>query len=194
MTKDQVNDQVSLDDEEPDHIEAPDVEETDAADDLANAIRERDDYLDQLQRSRAEFINFRRRTDAERAALRPRVTADVVAAFLPVVDDFDRAMEAIPDADRETGWVKGVEMIQAKLASTLERLGVTRVESLGQPFDPSVHEAIGTQPGSSGNTVVQVYQDGYRLGDLLVRAAMVMTGDPDTADAQAQESTASFNA
>ncbi|HYI24761.1 MAG TPA: nucleotide exchange factor GrpE [Thermomicrobiales bacterium] len=193
MTSDQVGNKAPVGEEDLDEIEVPEFEEAEPEDELARAISERDDYLDQLQRSRAEFINFRRRTDQERTALRPLVTRDVVSQFLPVVDDLDRAIEAIPAEDRETGWVKGVEMIQSKLASILERLGVTRVESLGQPFDPSVHEAIGTQPGSSGSTVVQVFQEAYRIGDLLVRPAMVMTGDPIESH-EPQESAATFNA
>jgi molecular chaperone GrpE len=193
VTRDDVKDQAPGGVEELDGIEIPEIEEAEPADELARAISERDDYLDQLQRSRAEFINFKRRNEQERAALRQFVTRDVMSQVLPVVDDLDRAIGAIPESDRETGWVKGVEMIQSKLAGTLERLGITRIDSLGQPFDPAVHEAIGTQPGSSGNTVVQVYQDGYRLGDLLVRPAMVMTGDPIPAD-EVQEATATFNA
>jgi molecular chaperone GrpE len=193
VTSDQVKDQAPADEEELDGIEIPEIEEAEPIDELAQAISERDDYLDQLQRSRAEFINFKRRNEQERAALRQFVTRDVVSQVLPVVDDLSRAIDAIPESDREIGWVKGVEMIQSKLDAIIERLGITRVESLGQPFDPAVHEAIGTQPGSSGSTVVQVYQDGYRLGDLLVRPAMVMTGDPISAD-DAQEATATFNA
>lgn len=190
MTSDQVDNMAPASEEDINGLETDGVEEVD---ELAQAVAERDEYLDQLQRSRAEFLNFKRRTDQERAAQRPLVTRDVVSQFLPVVDDLDRAIGAIPDADRETGWVKGVEMIQAKLASTLDRLGVTRVESLGQPFDPAVHEAIGTQPESSGSTVVQVFQEAYRIGDLLVRPAMVITGDPIEAD-DVTEDAATFNA
>jgi molecular chaperone GrpE len=145
---------------------------------LAKAIAERDDYLDQLQRSRAEFINYKRRNDQERAQLRQFVARDVLAQFLPVIDDFDRALMSVPDEERETGWMKGVAMIQTKLHGIAERLGVTQVEALGQPFDPSVHEAVATEPGTSGSHVIEVYQNGYRIGDVLVRPAMVKTGDP----------------
>lgn len=145
---------------------------------LAKAVAERDDYLDQLQRSRAEFINYKRRNDQERAQLRQFVARDVLAQFLPVIDDFDRALMSVPDEERETGWMKGVAMIQTKLHGIAERLGVTQVEALGQPFDPSVHEAVATEPGTSGSHVIEVYQNGYRIGDVLVRPAMVKTGDP----------------
>lgn len=152
---------------------------------MATVIRERDDYLDQLQRGRAEFANFRRRNDQERAMLRKLVSRDVLAQFLPVIDDLDRALAAIPAEERGSGWVKGVTLIQSKLNGTVERLGVTKIDAVGKPFDPALHEAVSSEPGSSGNTVVEVYQSGYQLGDLLVRPAMVKTGDAEVGDSNA---------
>lgn len=151
-------------------------------DQIGSIIQERDDYLDQLQRSRAEFANFRRRNDQERAMLRQLVSRDVLAQFLPVIDDLDRALSAIPEQERDSGWVKGITLIQSKLNGTVERLGVTKIDAVGKPFDPALHEAVSTEPGSSGSTVVEVYQSGYQLGDMLVRPAMVKTGDGNDAD------------
>lgn len=162
-------------------------------DEVSRLTAERDDYLDQLQRSRAEFINYKRRNDQERAQLRQFVARDVLAQFLPVIDDFDRALVSVPDEERETGWMKGVAMIQTKLHGIAERLGVTQVEALGQPFDPSVHEAVASEPGSSGSHVIEVYQNGYRIGDVLVRPAMVKTGDPVDTE-QANETSGAFDA
>jgi len=175
---------------------AEDIATDDAADsgepdELAQALAERDDYLDQLQRSRAEFINYKRRNDQERSQLRQFVARDVLAQFLPVIDDFERALATVPDDERATGWVKGISLIQNKLTSIAERLGATRIDALGQPFDPSIHEAVATEPGSTGSTVVEVYQNGYRIGDALVRPAMVKTGDPIAADDAAEPA---FNA
>lgn len=166
---------------------------------MATILQERDEYLDQLQRSRAEFANFRRRNDQERAMLRQLVSRDVLAQFLPVIDDLDRALAAIPDQERGSGWVKGVTLIQSKLNGTVERLGVTKIDAVGKPFDPALHEAVSTEPGSSGSTVVEVYQSGYQLGDMLVRPAMVKTGDADDADVTqamdaSNEPETSFNA
>ncbi len=169
----------ALDDEA---INTPEPEATEPVDELAQAMAERDDYLDQLQRSRAEFLNFKRRSELERGQLRQFVSRDVLAQFLPVIDDFERALATLPDDERENGWAKGFSMIQAKLTGTAERLGAARIEALGQPFDPSVHEAVATEPGSTGSNVVEVYQNGYRIGDVLVRPAMVKTGDPPVTD------------
>ncbi|MBA2276807.1 MAG: nucleotide exchange factor GrpE [Chloroflexia bacterium] len=153
----------------------------DLFDQLQRVTGERDEYLDQLQRSRAEFINFRRRTEQERSMLRQLVTRDVLAQFLPVVDDIQRALAAMPEAERESGWVKGVAMIETKLTGILDRAGVTPVAALGLSFDPSIHEAVATEPDTDGSTVVEVYQPGYCIRDLLLRPAMVKTGasNPD---------------
>jgi molecular chaperone GrpE len=146
-------------------------------DELARVTAERDEYLDQLQRSRAEFANYRRRIEQQQQVLRDIIQRDALTQFLPVIDDFDRGLAAIPESERDSGWVSGVKMIQTKLAGILERAGVTVIEALNQPFDPAVHEAVATEPGSKGEFVVEVYQKGYRVGDQLARPAMVKTGD-----------------
>jgi molecular chaperone GrpE len=151
--------------------------ETTAAEQLLVLQEERDNLIDQLQRSRAEFINYRRRTDQERAMVRTVVTRDVLAQFLPIVDDFQRALGAIPAEEREKGWEKGIELIASKLRGVLDRAGVKEIDALHQPFDPARHEAVATEPGSQGTHVVEVYQTGYTMGDDLMRPAMVKTGD-----------------
>lgn len=161
--------------DENDVAEEPTVEEE--VDELAAMTAERDEYLDQLQRSRAEFANYRRRIEQERQILRDIVQRDALAQFLPVLDDFDRGLAAIPEEERADSWVTGITMIQSKLQGILERAGISEVDALNQQFDPALHEAVATEPGSKGQTVVEVYQKGYRLGELLVRPAMVKTGD-----------------
>lgn len=148
---------------------------------------ERDEYLDQLQRSRAEFANFRRRVDQERQILRDLANRDALIQFLPVVDDFERALAAVPEADRSASWLSGIALIQNKLNGILERAGVSPVDALGEPFDPSLHEAVASEPGTAGSHVVEVYQKGYRVGDQLARPAMVKTGNPP-ADADSETS------
>jgi molecular chaperone GrpE len=163
---------------EEETVEELDVEaEGDAQDVIEKLIAQRDEYLDQLQRSRAEFINFRRRTESERMKLGDLVTANTLGQFLPVLDDFDRALAAVPAEEREGGWVSGITMIHKKLQGILERAGVTEVPGVNEPFDPAYHEAVASEPGSSGEAVVEVYQKGYMIGDSLLRAAMVKTGD-----------------
>ncbi len=149
--------------------------------DVATLIAERDDYLAQLQRSRADFANFRRRIEQERMQAREIATRGLLGQLVPVLDDLHRALAAVPADQRETAWVQGVQLIERKLAAMLEREGVTPIEALGQPFDPALHEAVATEPGTAGTTVVEVYQSGYWHGQNLLRPAMVKVGDQPTA-------------
>jgi molecular chaperone GrpE len=150
----------------------------DPQDHLVVITEERNRYLDQLQRSLAEFANYRKRVDQERLQARKIATRDLLAGVVPIADDFRRAMEAIPANAREEPWVKGVELIERNLNALLEREGVRPVEALGQPFDPAMHEAVAVEPGTSGTTVVDVFQTGYWHGDQLLRPAVVKVGDP----------------
>jgi molecular chaperone GrpE len=149
----------------------------DSEPDLATIASERDNYLDQLQRSLAEFANYRRRVEQERALGREVATRDVLRQLVPIADDFKRAIESAPEDQKETPWVQGVSLIERKLLALLEREGVTPIEAEGQPFDPALHEAVASDPGSSGETVVEVYQTGYKLRNTLLRPAMVRVGD-----------------
>jgi molecular chaperone GrpE len=177
--QDLLEDEMALNDARSDSDEGeagePDLETA-----LEVARAERDSYLDQLQRAVAEFANYRRRSDQERAQLVPMIRKDVVAQFLPVIDDFERALSLIPDDEQGTSWVSGLQMIDNKFRGILDRVDAKIIDPIGQPFDPARHEAVASEPGTSNATVVEVYQKGYAIGDMLVRPAMVKTGDPVT--------------
>lgn len=145
--------------------------------DFASVLAERDQYLDQLQRSMAEFANYRRRVDQERVIARQMATRDLLLRLVPIADDFRRAFDAIPVSNRDEPWVAGMALIERNLASFLEREGVRPIEALGQPFNPAVHEAVSVVPGSTGSTVVDVFQNGYWQGEHVLRPAMVLVGD-----------------
>lgn len=169
-----------FDDFEPEAEEVEELEDVELDDQdeiIEKLIAQRDEYLDQLQRSRAEFINFRKRTEAEKLRLGEIFTASTIGKFLPVMDDWDRAMAAVPENEHDDGWFKGIQMIQVKLHQVMDSAGVKEVDGVGSAFDPSIHESVATEPGSRGEIVVEVYQKGYKLGDTLLRAAMVKTGD-----------------
>lgn len=160
-----------------DEEEVQETDEQDAESELERVIAERDEYFDQLQRSRAEFINFRKRSEQEKTRLGELFTSNTLAQFLPVLDDFERAIAAVPEKDKDSGWVAGITMIQKKLLGILERANVESIDQVNVPFDPAVHEAVAAEPGTNGDTVVEIYQKGYKLGGTLLRAAMVKTGD-----------------
>jgi molecular chaperone GrpE len=150
--------------------------------DIAELVAERDTYLDQLQRTAAEYANYRRRTENERVQMRKNATRDLLAQLAPIADDFERAMANIPPDQADTSLAVGVRLIERKLASVLSGQDVRKIDALGQPFDPAMHEAIVQDPDNSDNVVVEVYQNGYTLGDQLLRPVMVRVGNAPRAN------------
>ena len=133
-----------------------------------------DEHLRGLQRTAADFANYRRRVDEEREGLSQFSNALLISKLLAVVDDFDRALENVP-ADTHEGWVDGVRLVERKLRNLLEAEGVTEIEALGQPFDPNLHEAVvhETTTEHPDNQVIGELQRGYRLRDRILRPSLV---------------------
>jgi len=144
---------------------------------IAELVAERDSYLDQLQRTAADYANYRRRTESERVQTRKNATRELVAELAPIADDFERAIANIPADQTNSSLAEGVRLIERKLAGLLERQDVRKIEALGQPFDPALHEAVAQDPDNAENIVVEVYQNGYMLGDQLLRPVMVRVGN-----------------
>ncbi|MGN6663136.1 MAG: nucleotide exchange factor GrpE [Solirubrobacterales bacterium] len=140
---------------------------------LKDAHRERDEYLELAQRTKADFENYRKRMSAEVQAAQVRGKAEVAREVVDAVDNLERALEA---ADSDEGLVAGVEMVLGGLRETLKRNGIEAVDPEGEKFDPNRHEALSTQPveGTEGGIVVEVVQKGYTLGDQLIRPARVV--------------------
>ena len=129
---------------------------------------------EQLARTHAEFDNFRKRQRREGDQQREQAGRAVVEALLPVLDNFDRAL--INPGDSVDALVSGVEMIHRQLQDVLAQNGLERVEALGQPFDPTLHEAVTTgeaEDGVEDNQVIEVFQPGYKLKGRLLRPSMV---------------------
>ena len=140
------------------------------------ARRQSDEYLGLLQRERAEFANYRRRTAEERERELGLAGEDLIRKVLAIADDFDRATEAVPPEIAPNPWVSGVIAIDRKLRSLLESEGVTRLDaSPGRPFDPREHDAIAhvPAPGRRDGEIVEEVRRGYRLRDRVLRPALV---------------------
>ena len=136
--------------------------------------KERDDLYDRLLRKTAEFDNFRKRVERDRKDMIEWAAADVLTDLLTIADDFDRALAA--DAPPEAQAYKaGLELIQRQLAELLTKRGVTVVEALGTDFDPHVHQAVAYEEvaGARDGEVVDVMAKGYKLGERLLRPAIV---------------------
>jgi len=156
---------------EEDELTVQDI--LDAAD--LEAADPSDEHLADLKRVTAEYANYRRRTEANREVERERLTGGVIAILLPVLDDLDRA-EKHGDLVAETPFAT----IAAKLRASVEKLGLTPFGAVGEPFDPSVHEAVFQQPSADVQveTVADVVETGYNLGSTLLRAAKVVVQVP----------------
>ena len=135
-------------------------------------------YLDSLQRERATFQNYKKRVERERAEQAITITGNLLAKLLPAIDDFHRAMDAVPEGERDQ-WFEGVTLIQRKLDQLLTHEEVTEIDALGTPFDPNYHEAIGVDADSdaASGTVTQVLQRGYMHKDRVLRPAMVRVAE-----------------
>lgn len=138
------------------------------------------DAQERLARRQADFENYRKRTERERGEAYNRVVADVVNKLLPVIDNLRRALESerskeANESEEFRHFLHGVELINKQLNEILESLGLEAVPAMGEPFDPHVHEAVVTEPSDEyePDTVIQELVRGYRLGDKLLRPAMV---------------------
>jgi molecular chaperone GrpE len=160
----------------------PDVEDAVEAsaiegelDELVKTAKQRDDYLALAQRTQADFENYRKRVAREAAAARDRGVGSLAKELLPALDNLDRALEAAAEDDP---LLDGVRLVRTELKAALARAGIESFCPLGEQFDPSVHEAVATAPqapdGKPSGTVVEVYQDGYRLGEGVLRPARVV--------------------
>ena len=152
--------------------ETPDAsQEAGSADTLQ---KERDDLYDRLLRKSAEFDNFRKRVERDRKDMIDWAAADVLGDLLSIVDDFDRALEA-PAPPEAQSFKAGLELIQRQLAELLKKRGVSTVEALGADFDPHLHQAVAYEEvaGAREGEVVGVMAKGYKLGDRLLRPALV---------------------
>jgi molecular chaperone GrpE len=130
------------------------------------------EHLDGWQRAQAEFVNYKNRVQRDREANYNSMKGDVIRKMLPVLDDLERSLAHRPEND---SWADGMELIARKFRSVLEAEGVTRIDAVGQPFDPNFHEAISSEPNEdveSGH-VIEVVQNGYMLGERVIRPAMV---------------------
>jgi molecular chaperone GrpE len=132
------------------------------------------DLTDALQRERADVINVRRRHEEQISSLKTLVKANVVRDLLPVIDNFERALKHVPRELEKNDYVKGVQGVVKQFEATLQQMGVERIKTVGQLFDPVLHEAVHMEDGSGTVEVVsEELQPGYKIGDDIIRHAMV---------------------
>jgi molecular chaperone GrpE len=167
----------------------PGAPEADELASLRAQARERAEFLDMLQRTRAEFSNYRKRIERERPMLAEQGVSRFVLKLLPVLDDFDRALahaEEYPDFE---SFVQGIRLIESKIYEVLRSSDIEPFEPLGEPFDPAQHDALMMEPTAEypDNTVSGVVLKGYRLGDRVLRPARVRVAQAPETQHQAAE-------
>ena len=145
-------------------------------DELLAKARERDEYLSLAQRTQADFENYRKRAAKETAGAEQRGMAKLARELLPALDNLALALEADASGDE---FVAGIRLVNAELRGALERLGIEAYSPQGERFDPNVHEAMARQAveGAEPGTIVEVYQQGYRMNGTVLRPARVVVAE-----------------
>ncbi len=140
------------------------------------ALQEKVDSLeDRVKRQMAEFENFRKRTEKEKQTMFSMGERSVIEKMLPIVDNFERGLAAVPENEKDTALASGMEMVYRQLVKQLEDLGVTPIEAVGQEFDPAFHNAVMQVESDEypSGTVAQEFQKGYKYHDSVIRYSMV---------------------
>lgn len=141
---------------------------------IQNLYSQLQELTEALQRERADVINVRRHHEEQLAGLKSLVKAGVIRDLLPVIDNFERALKHVPKELEHNHYIKGVQGVVKQFEKTLEELGVARIKTVGEPFDPKYHEAVSMEEGDGAQEVVsEELQSGYILGDEVIRHAMV---------------------
>lgn len=141
---------------------------------LEQLAKEVADLTESLQRERADAINIRRRHDEQIAELKSVIKANVIEELLPVIDNFERALKHVPAELTDNDYVKGVQGVVRQFESTLNAMDVQKIKTVGEVFDPHVHEAVVMDDGEGEVEVVsEELQSGYTVGDRVIRHAMV---------------------
>ena len=158
--------------QQPDDVEQLQEEIEALQKQLEEAQAKAAENLDGWQRAQAEFINYKNRVQRDRELDYVSMKGDIIKRVLPILDDLERALANRPE---DSSWASGMELIARKFRSVLEAEGMRRIEATGQPFDPNFHEAISSEPNEdveSGH-VIEVVQNGYLLGERVIRPAIV---------------------
>lgn len=131
------------------------------------------DLTDALQRERADAVNIRRQHQEQITSLRTIVKVDVVKDLLPVIDNFERALKHVPAELEGNDYVKGVNGVVKQFEKTLSDIGVERIKTVGEPFNPELHEAVSAEDGDGEEVIAEEVQAGYKVGENVIRHALV---------------------
>ena len=145
------------------------------AQNLQDAEKKSKEYFEGWQRERADFANYKRRIERDQQALAHNIKSEIVKKYLTILDDLERALKNRPVDEPAAAWANGIELIQRKLQNVLETEGVMRIPAETEEFNPTRHEAISYEesPEHESGQIIEVVQQGYLLGDRVIRPALV---------------------
>ena len=166
--------------------EAAEIEDLPSLKQAAEARKKTEEYLASWQRTQADFINYKRRNEQERQDFNRFANASLILSLLPVLDDMDRALGAIPPDQADSDWLEGIKLVDRKFRAVLEAQGLTPIKALGEPFDPGFHEAVRQDKGKEG-IVTEEFQKGYMMQDRLLRPAKVVVGSGEEDNEEKKE-------
>jgi len=145
-----------------------------------------EEYLAGWQRTQADFMNYKRRTEQEKEEISQFANSILILHILPVLDDLERALTSIPPRLAKLSWVDGIRLIERKLRASLEAQGLSQIKALGEPFDPNLHEAARMDKGKEG-IVIEEIQKGYTLHDRVIRPSKVVVGNGEEEEEKKEE-------
>jgi molecular chaperone GrpE len=159
----------------PDGNAAPAAATAELEQALAASQQQAKEYLENWQRERADFVNYKKRAERELRESQEYARINALTTLLPVIDDFDLAMTNLPDELKDQPWLEGVAAIQRKFNRILDEHGIVVIDPVGEPFDPNQHEALGMDSDTDQESghVTMTLQKGYRCGDRVLRPALV---------------------
>lgn len=159
-----------------DSIESSGTSEEESIEEQVKRLQsEAEEYLDGWQRARAEFANFKKRTQRENEHARERIAGEIITHFLGVKDDIERALAKAPETDDFQEWTLGIELIHQKLQALFDAEGVELIDAEGERFDPTFHEAVSFEENDDyeEGLIIDITQPGYKMGERVLRPAMV---------------------
>lgn len=168
-------DKVVSGNEVPELTEAEEVDIETLKRALAEEKEKAEKYLANWQMAEADFSNYKKRAEQEKNELGNSANASLILNLLPVLDDLERAFASLPPKSVDRTWVEGIRLIHRKLQEVLEAQGLTEIKAVGEPFDPSLHEAVAHQEGEEG-VVIDEVQRGYKLKDKVLRPTLAVVG------------------
>ncbi|MBM7623142.1 nucleotide exchange factor GrpE [Sporohalobacter salinus] len=147
----------------------------DLEEDLERSEREKEEYINKLQRQRADFSNYKKRVEKEKNKLKENATKELVSELLPILDNFERALSSSAEDQNLADFMEGMDMISRQLFNVLKKEGLEVIPTVGEEFDPNIHEAVAKEPSEEyeSGIVIEELQKGYLFNDQVLRAAMV---------------------